>query len=101
MEKLVDKSIFGIIAFGIFLLHAVLSLIAILLTWSANQKLFHYGFNMAGVMLLVYPFVGGIIYVIVSFIGMIKNKKVLPYLICPILSVILWLILAGSVVSYV
>lgn len=101
MKKYVDKTIFGKIAFGIFAIHTVLSLVSIILTLSDNHKIFQYGFRMASVLLIVYPIIGGIIYVIVSIIGMIKNKKLLPYLICPIISIIIWLILVGSVVAYV
>lgn len=101
MKRYIDKSIFGKIAFSIFAIHTVLSFAAIILTWSDNHKIFQIGFNMASVLLIVYPIVGGIIYVIFSLIGMIKNRKVLPYLICPIISIIVWLILTGSVVVYV
>ena len=52
-------------------------------------------------MLIVYPIVGGITYIVVSLIGMIKNKKLLPYLVCPVISIVLWLILAGALVIYV
>lgn len=101
MKKYVDKSIYGKIAWWIFVIHTVLSLGSLFFTMSDSHKIFQLGFKMAGVMLIVYPFIGGLIYIIVSIIGMIKNKKFLPYLICPVISVILWLILAGSVVVYV
>lgn len=100
MSRFVDKSIFSIIALSIFGIHTALSFIAVLFTWSSNLKLFQIGFTMVGWLAIVYPIVGGFIYIIVSLIGMIKNKKVLPYLVCPVVSIFVWLILVGSVVAY-
>lgn len=101
MKKLIDKSALGIVALCIFILYMLLSFVAIGCLWSDNLKMFHFGFNMAGVLLIVYPLIGGTAYVVISLIGMIKNKKIFPYLICPVFSIILWVILIGSTVAYV
>ena len=96
-----DKTKYGKIALGIFWIHTVLSIVALLCSMSGNHKIFQIGFNLGGWMLIVYPIVGGITYIVVSLIGMIKNKKLLPYLVCPVISIVLWLILAGALVVYV
>lgn len=96
-----DKTKYGKTAWGIFILHAILSIISLVCTMSNNRSVFHFGFNLGGYVMIVYPIVGGLIYIIVSLIGMIKNRKLLPYLICPILSFILWLILGGSLAVYI
>lgn len=101
MKKCVDKSKYGNTAFAIFAIHTILCLVSIICTSMSNIKVFHFGFNLAGFLLIVYPIVGGAAYLIVSIIGMVRNKKVIPYLICPVLSVFMWLILMGSVVVYV
>lgn len=96
-----DRTKFGKAALGIFWGHFVLSIIVLVLTFSNSNKLFMFGFRLGAAVLIIYPLLGGLAYIIISIIGMIKNKKLLPYLICPILSFILWLIVAGSLAAYI
>lgn len=99
MNKFVDKSKCWIIAFGIFVIHIILSLISIICIFSGNANVLHLGIDMAGVLILAYPIIGGLIYVIVSLIGIIKHKKILPYLIYPLISLVVWLVL-GRVAAF-
>ena len=68
MSKLVDKSIYGRIALTIFAVHIVLSFVSIVCTLSGDSKVFLFGFNMAGVLIILYPIIGGVVYLIVSLI---------------------------------
>lgn len=96
-----DKSKFAKIALGIFWIHTALSILAIFLTTTQiTHKAFQFGFNMGGFLLIVYPIIGGLIYIVVSIIGMIKSKKLLPYLICPVISFIVWLFVGGAMAVY-
>lgn len=63
------------LALKIFAIHIVLSFVSIVCTLSGNSKIFLFGFNMAGVLIILYPIIGGVVYLIVSLIGMIKSKK--------------------------
>lgn len=96
-----DKTKFGKMAWGICILHVVLSLIVMFCTNSNNRSTIQFGFNLGGYVMILYPIVGGIIYIVVSIIGMIKNKKLFPYLICPIISFIVWVILGGCLAVYI
>jgi len=96
-----DKTKYGKIAFGIFGIHMILSLVSLFCSMSNNHSVFQFGFNLGGFVLVLYPVVGGITYIVVSLVGMIKNKKLLPYLICPPISFVMWLILIGALAVYI
>lgn len=96
-----DKTKYGKIALGIFGLHTILTIISLVCSMSNNHKVFQFGFNMGGFVLVIYPLIGGFTYIVISLIGMIKNKKLLPYLICPIISFFLWLVLGGALAVYI
>ena len=95
-----DRSKLGKTVLWIFLIHVVLSMVVLGGTLSSNYKVIQFAFGLGGFVMIIYPIVGGLIYIVVSLIGMIKNKKFLPYLICPVISFVLWLIVGGALAVY-
>lgn len=96
-----DKSKYGKTALGIFIVHAILTILVMVGLMSKDRSVFQAVFRMGGFVMIVYPIIGGLIYIIVSVIGMIKNKKLLPYLVCPVISFVLWVILGGALSVYI
>ena len=103
-----DKSKYGKTALWIFICHAILSTASIVCVkisppgaGNATSSLFNIGFRMGMITLILYPIVGGITYVVISIIGIIKSKKVLPYLIFPPISLIIWLISVSVLARYI
>lgn len=73
--------------------------------YSSNYELamsfYKVGSQIAPFVLIVLPLLMVPASVVLSIIGMIKNKKVLPYLLCPPIPVILWILTIATYAQYI
>lgn len=65
------------------------------------QSVFMFGIGLGGISMILYPFVGGIAFLIVSILGIIQDRKFIPYLIYSVISIILWFITICDIGRYI
>lgn len=106
-----DKSIFAKVTVILTVIYCIIALVSIGCEsiysnlYSTNYELarsfYDVGSKMAPFVLLILPLLMAPANIVLFIIGIVKSKKVLPYLLCPPILVILWIITVASYARYI
>lgn len=107
--KLMDKSLAAKIAWINFIIYCFIGILAVvcvdishsLTPHHLSHEVFEFGFNLGPYILILMPLFGGILHIVCSLIGLIKNRRVFPYLLFPIPAFIIWIVAMATMVQYV
>lgn len=106
-----SKTVLSKIAVGIVVVYYALGVLAMFsrllgtsMLDAGNMDGFHFWFNKMWDTLsktvVLLPFIGAIPNIIFNIVGMIKEKRVFPFLLCIFLPVIIWIIVAAYATAY-
>ena len=106
-----DKSIIAKVTVVLTVIYSIIAMVSIgcesvyLNLYSSNYKLamsfYEAGSSMAPFVLLLLPLLMVPVSIVLTIIGIIKSKKVLPYLLCPPIPVVLWIITMATYARYI
>lgn len=106
-----EKTVLSKIAVAIVVIYYLLGIAALVaqnigsgLKVQENRELFHFLYhkvwdNLAPILVLV-PLIGAIPNLVLNLVGMIRERRVFPFLLCIVLPIPMWILVAATATAY-